>query len=51
MFCEQERDSDGHKVFVGLGNGQVQEFRLSKDLNRFEKKKTFFSKLGKQIKV
>ena len=44
LVCEPERDSDGHTVFVGLGNGQVIEFRLSKDLNRFEKKKIFYSK-------
>ena len=43
MVCEQERDNDGHRVFVGLSNGQIHEFRLSKDLNRFEKKKTFYS--------
>ena len=45
MVCEQERAGDGHIVFVGLGNGQIQEFRMSRDLNRFEKRRTFHSEL------
>ena len=45
LVCEQEREGDGHVVLVGLGSGQIQEFRLSRDLNRFERRKTFPSKI------
>ena len=41
LACEREEEGDGHIVFVGLGNGQIQEFRMSRDLNRFEKRRTF----------
>lgn len=43
MVYEKEVGSDGHTVYIGLGNGQIQEFRLSSDLNRFEKKRTLQS--------
>ena len=51
MVCEQERDNDGHIVFIGLGNGQVMEFRLSKDLNKFERKRTIMSKWQTEFEV
>ena len=44
MVYEKEVDGDGHIVFIGLGNGRIQEFRLSNDLNRFEKKRTLQSR-------
>lgn len=43
MVYEKEVNSDGHVVYVGLGNGELHEFRLSSDLNRFEKRRTFQS--------
>ena len=43
MIYEKEREGDGHLVYVGLANGEIHEFRLSNDLNRFERKRTFKS--------
>ena len=44
MIYEKEGEGgDGHLVYVGLANGEIHEFRLSSDLNRFERKRTFRS--------
>ena len=47
MAYMKDVDSDGHTVFVGLGDGQIQEFKLSSDLNRFERKKILESMFSK----